>query len=149
MKMQQYIRIVLSFILILSNLNVAFSMHLCQGQIEEVKLAQIDKKVCKLDEKPSCCAVKAETDQCEDSNEKNAKDDCCEEKAYAEDLQDLLKVDVLKLSPIFFEVNLIDFNFDYNIDKNTSNRLSILDSYIESNAPPIYILFHKLMLYEA
>ena len=148
--MQKYIRIILSFILILSNLSVAFSMHLCQGEIEEIKFSHQDKKVCKINEKPTCCA-KNEQNKCDTSHAQHKeKDDCCKDLAYLDDLQDQHSAEVFRISPIVFDVYKIDLAIDTTfIEVKSVKKRSILDSYIESNAPPIYILNSQLVLYEA
>ncbi len=150
MKMQKYIRVILSFILVLSNLSVAFSMHLCQGNIEEIKFSQHQKKDCKQHEKPSCCAKEETNNRCDTHHTKHKEnDDCCKDLAYLDDLQDQQTVEIFRFSPILFEVKTIDFIIDPFVDELVSLQLNFLDSYIESNAPPIYILNNQLVLYEA
>ena len=139
----------LSLVLVVSNLGVAFSMHFCQGQVEMVKLNHLDNKVCKMKQQTSCCAVKKEANHCELPQKEEQDDDCCKDLAYAEDLQDQIGVDIFKISPIdfailqtLFKVEILEF---YQVKSVTSP----LDFYVQSNAPPIYILHKQLVLYEA
>lgn len=150
MKMQNYIRVVLSLLLVVSNLSVAFSMHFCQGQVENVKLNHFDNKVCKMQMPTSCCAEKEETKHCEIPVEKkDNKDDCCKDLAYADELQDQQTVDVLKVSPIVFQEFPVIQMFEFLTENSTTTFQKYLDFYVESNAPPIYILHKKLVFYEA
>ena len=147
MKMQTYIRVVLSLLLIVSNLGVAFSMHFCQGQIEMVKLNHLDNKVCKMQKPTSCCAEKEEIKHCEIPQEEK-QDDCCKDLAYADDLQHQNSVDILKITPVDFAVLAVILKIDLPFVNQTKAIYALLDSYVESNAPPIYILHQQLVLYE-
>ena len=146
--MHNYIRFVLSLILIISNLSVAFSMHLCEGRIERVKLNHLDNESCKMQKPVSCCAVKAETKHCEIPEEKEDKD-CCKDVAYQEDLQNQLGVDVLKITPVDLAILHSIFKIEIPEFQHTNNFNAPLDFYVQSNAPPIYILHQQLVLYEA
>ncbi|MBS7334303.1 HYC_CC_PP family protein [Faecalibacter bovis] len=149
MKMQNYIRFVLSLLLIVSNLSVAFSMHFCQGQVENVKLNHFDNKICKMQMPTSCCAEKKETKHCEIPEEKPEKDDdCCKDIAYADDLQDQQTVDVLKVNPIVFQEFPVVKEIEFSVKDSVITFQKYLDFYVESNAPPIYILHKKLVFYE-
>ena len=145
MKMQRYIRVILSFILILSNLSVAFSMHFCGGQVEEIKLSKLENEVCKMEMKASCCAdAKPKAD-----HEDESKDDCCHDQAYAEDLQNQHTSEIFRISPIIFQ----DFKpiqlFQFCVITPILAQKQFLDFYVESNAPPIYITYNQLVFYEA
>ena len=127
-------------------------MHLCQGVVEEVKLNHSRHKICKQDEKPSCCATKPVQKHCEDSENislENQDKDCCNEQALADDIQDQQTVKVFEISPIIFNVQQISLDFTSLLIDYSSHKLSNLDFYVASNAPPIYILNRQLVLYEA
>ncbi|MBQ0148335.1 MAG: hypothetical protein KBS93_07825 [Flavobacteriaceae bacterium] len=149
MKMQKYIRILLSLVLIISNLSVAFSMHFCQGQVEKVQLNHLDNKVCKMQQLASCCETKQTANHCKTSKENNLDEDCCKDLAYAEDFQDQIAIKVFKISPIDFFVAPTILKVVFPLDLNKTGCITPLDFYIESNAPPIYILHKQLVLYEA
>lgn len=151
MNSQKYIRIILSFILILSNLSVAFSMHFCQGMIEEVKLNHIDNNACKIEIQTACCPPKAEENSHCEFPEENSKDqdDCCSDVAYSDDIQKQQTVKVLKITPVIFVVTSLETKLDEFLEIRNSFVQTYLDSYVESNAPPIYILHRQLVLYEA
>ena len=151
MKMQKYIRVFLSLILIISNLSVAFSMHFCGGQIEQIKINHLDNKVCKMQMPTSCCADKEEANHCEipSDKEKEKTDDCCTDLAYTEDIQQQQIVKILKVYPIVFEQYPLVLSSNFPDLKLQIKSKNVLDFYVESNAPPIYILHHQLVVYEA
>ena len=151
MKMQKYIRVILSLILIVSNLSVAFSMHFCGGKIEQIKLNHLDNKVCKMQMPTSCCSDKEEANHCEvpSDKEKDKTDDCCTDLAYTDEIQQQQVVKILKVSPIIFEEFPLILSFEFPEVKNHSTSKQTLDFYVESNAPPIYILHQQLVVYEA
>lgn len=148
MKMQRYIRIILSFILILSNLSVAFSMHFCGGQVEEIKLSKLENEVCKMEMKASCCADTKPKDHCTDHKDES-KDDCCHDKAYAEDLQHQQTANIFKISPLIFQEFKPIQLFEFNTISPVAAQKQFLDFYVASNAPPIYIIYRQLVFYEA
>lgn len=148
MKMQKYIRILLALVLIVSNLSVAFSMHLCQGSVEKIKLNHLDNEKCKMEVKSSCCSDKKEVNHCETkSDEKN--DDCCQDLSLSDEIKTQQIVPVFKISPITFDENQVYISFDFPDEITSISTLKFLDSYIDSNAPPIYILHSQLVIYEA
>lgn len=151
MKMQKYIRVILSLILILSNLSVAFSMHFCGGQIEQIKLNHLDNKVCKMQVPTSCCSDKQEVNHCETPNQKesnNKDEDCCKDLAIADELQQQQIVKVLKILPIIFEEFSTIQYFEFpDVDSKITSKQT-LDFYVESNAPPIYKLNQQFIFYE-
>ena len=148
MKMQRYIRIILSFILILSNLSVAFSMHFCDGRVEDIKLSKLENQVCKMEMKASCCADAKSKKHCAD-HEDESKDDCCYDQAYAEELQDQHTTEILKISPIIFQDFELIQLFQFCVITPILAQKQFLDFYVESNAPPIYITYRQLVFYEA
>lgn len=147
MKMQKYIHIILSLILIVSNLSVAFSMHLCQGTVEKIKLNHLDNESCKMQKADACCSS-VNDDNC-NTKDKNDDDNCCIDLAYADDIQTQQIVKIFTFSAIAFEkfpkVQLIEFPKE--IPKRVQKKS--LDDYIASNAPPIYLLHRKLVFYQS
>lgn len=147
MKMHAYIRFVLSLLLIISNLSVAFSMHLCEGKIERVKLNHLDNQTCKMQKPVSCCAVKEEVKHCATPVEEKD-EDCCKDIAYQDDFQDQQSVEIVKISPVSFlefsQPNLNEFLFDQHV--STAHNFEF---YVVCNAPPIYLVHQQLIFYEA
>ena len=149
MKMQQYIRYALSLILIFSNLSVAFSMHFCQGAMEEIKMNHLDNKSCEIETATSCCPPKSEKNHCEIADgESKQQDDCCKDVSYSDKIAEKQVVKVLKLVPIdFLAVEVLQLKTPI-LDFKVEETLFLLDSYVESNAPPNYIFNSQLTFYE-
>lgn len=149
MKMQKYIRIILALVLIISNLSVAFSMHLCQGSVEEIKLNYFGKEIHHTEQKSSCCADKKVVKHCKNSEEEVMKDDCCQDLSISDEIQTQQYVPVFKLSSITFSEIPVVRTFEFPDVIDSISSFKFLDSYTESNAPPIYILHSQLIVYEA
>jgi len=122
-------------------------MHFCQGQIERVKLNHLDNKMCKMKQPASCCASDKEVNHCKDSA-KETDEDCCKDLAYADDLQDQNSVDILKITPIDFAFLSSILRIDIPVEITNRRIITPLDFYVQSNAPPLYILHQQRVLYE-
>lgn len=150
MKMQHYIKYVLAIILIFSNLNYAFSMHFCQGEVEQIKLNHFDKNSCKMKEEMACCSPKEkQTNHCETSNEFTSQHkDCCKDVSYSDKFVEKQTVKIQKIVPIsFIAVEVLQLQLPV-INDEVNNQLNFLDFYVASNAPPNYILNSQLTFYE-
>lgn len=149
MKMQHYIKYVLSIILIFSNLSYAFSMHFCQGEMEQVKLNHLDNNSCEMEMTTSCCPPKSESNHCEISQgETEEDDDCCKDISYSDKFVEKQTVKIQKLFPIsFIASEILQIRIPIQ-DEEVSNQSNFLDFYVASNAPPNYILNSQLTFYE-
>ncbi|MDH0658174.1 hypothetical protein [Empedobacter sp. GD03865] len=147
--MQQYIKYVLSVVLIFSNLSYSFSMHFCQGEMEQVTMNHLDNNSCKMEVSTSCCPPKTEKKHCElPENNKSKKDDCCKDISYSDKFVEKQTVKIQKLIPISFIVSeILQIRIPIQ-DEEVSNQSSFLDFYVASNAPPNYILNSQLTFYE-
>ena len=149
MKMNNYIKYVLSLVLIFSNLSYAFSMHYCQGKVEEIRINHFTNSSCKHHQVKSCCEVKTEQKHCKKSKkETKNKDNCCKDISYSDKVVEKQTVKIQSISPIQFiaaEVLHIQIPVVENEGKSQSN---LLDFYVSSNAPPNYILYSQLTFYE-
>ena len=150
MKMQQYIKYVLSVVLIFSNLSYAFSMHFCQDQMEEIRLNHLDNNSCETKTKSSCCPPKSERNHCEiPEGENKKKDNCCKDISYSDKVVDKQTVKIQKIVPIsFIAAEVLQIQLPL-VNEVVSNQLNFLDFYVASNAPPNYILNSQLTFYEA
>lgn len=148
MKMNQYIKYILSLVLIFSNLSVAFSMHLCKGEVREIKLNHLDNNHCEMNVAKSCCPSKVDKN-CEiPKGDKEEQGDCCVDLAYTDHNGFKQIVTILELTPIHyvsFETLKVDFPV---IPNSEENKLNFLDFYVASNAPPNYIINSQLTFYE-
>ncbi len=149
MKMQQYIKYVLSVVLIFSNLSYAFSMHFCQDQMEEIRLNHLDNNSCETKTKSSCCPPKSERNHCEiPEGENKKKDNCCKDISYSDKVVKKQTVKIQELVPIeFLASEILQIQLP-NSDEDIKKSINFLDFYVESNAPPNYILYSQLVFYE-
>ena len=149
MKMQQYIKYVLSVVLIFSNLSYAFSMHFCQGVVEQVKLNHLDNNSCEIEVSTSCCPPKEDPTHCEiPEGENQKKDDCCKDVSYSDKIVDKQVVKIQKLIPInLFATEVLQIQIPL-VNDEVNNHSKFLDFYVASNAPPNYILNSQLTFYE-
>ncbi|MDM1318779.1 HYC_CC_PP family protein [Empedobacter falsenii] len=147
--MQQYIKYVLSVVLIFSNLSYAFSMHFCQGVVEQVTINHLDNNSCEMEVSTSCCPPKEDPTHCEiPEGENKKKDDCCKDISYSDKFVEKQTVKIQKLVPISFIASVI-LQIRIPIqDEEVSNQSNFLDFYVASNAPPNYILNSQLTFYE-
>ncbi|WP_413533302.1 HYC_CC_PP family protein [Empedobacter brevis] len=143
--MQQYIKYVLSLVLIFSNLSYAFSMHLCQGVVEQVKLNHLDNNSHETETSKSCCAAKKKSSHCEKSKKK---DDCCKDISSSDKVVEKQIVKIQKLIPITFLASEILKIGIPILNDEINNQFNLLDFYVASNAPPNYILNSQLTFYE-
>ena len=148
--MQHYIKYVLSLVLIFSNLSYAFSMHFCQGVVEQVTINHLDNNSCEMEISTSCCPSKTEKKHCElPENNNSKKDDCCKDISYSDKVVDKQTVKIQKLVPIsFIAAEVLQIQLPL-VNEVVSNQSNFLDFYVASNAPPNYILNSQLTFYEA
>ena len=149
--MQHYIKYVLSLVLIFSNLSYAFSMHFCQGEMEQLKLNHLDNNMCEMEQKTSCCPPKEDPTHCEIPEGDNKKeDDCCKDISYSDKVVDKQTVKIQKLVPInFIAAEVLQVQIIPLENAEVHNQSNFLDFYVASNAPPNYILNSQLTFYEA
>ena len=149
MKMQQYIKFVLSIVLIFSNLNLAFSMHYCQDEIKTIKLNHLGNTSCKIDKVKSCCSTLKQKNHCESpKRESKQKDDCCKDISYSDKNNHKQVVSIQKLVPIYTlitEVLQIEIPI---VNSTVISKKHFLEFFVDSNAPPNYIKNSQLTFYE-
>ena len=124
-------------------------MHLCQGIVEQVKLNHLDSNSFKKEEKTSCCLPKTESNHCKiPIEESKKKDDCCKDISYSDKFVEKQTVKIQKIVPItFIESEVLPIQIPV-INDEVNNQSNLLYFYVESNAPPNYILYSQLTFYE-
>jgi hypothetical protein len=124
--------IFLTFLLLVSNLGLAFNVHYCDDEIESITLstAPFSQKV--VDE---CCGVV----------EKDSK--CCNDKVIKADI----KADQILAKTLSFDANFITafnewkplaFTTNYNFKKRDTHTY-----FCDANAPPLYLLYSQYTFY--
>lgn len=137
MKCKKCLLFLLSFLIVLSSLGVAFNVHFCKGTIASIAPEFSQTKTCEMSEitdKKSCC------------KKKNTSKKCCSDKKVSFKS----KAEKISFKPSFIfdayfvskEVNIIFESSSIFIQNSKKEYYSF-----ESNAPPLYKLYCKLTFY--
>ncbi len=127
------ISIVIAFLVMLSSTGFAFSLHYCKDNIAGVSFAFVEEEVCI--EKNSCCALS------------NNHDSCCSNKQILVEKKNYENFfSNLKFSQAVFFLNSFTENLASKKYILIKNKL-IEHKHIFANAPPLYKLYCKLVLY--
>lgn len=140
MKLRKHIVIVLSFLILVSNVGLAFNVHYCEGKVSGVSFNYKSDGSClekKVEQKKSCCAQKEDHDSCCKSSkvkiEKTTSDNVLV-KAFQLDLAAFTTVDTWYFSHYFHA-------------EETVLRSESPSFYCDSNAPPLYKLYSQYLFY--
>lgn len=138
---QKYICMLMAFFLMFSNIGLAVNIHYCKDVIanasfdflSEAKLHSLEKS-----DSDICCGQKKSTQD----------EPCCKDEVIKQKTDDKQ----ITSNTVQFQVNtflvpevqqiVIPETFELQIPKNT-----FVQFYCESNAPPLYKLFRKLIYY--
>jgi len=132
MILKKQISILLTFLLLVSNLGLAFNVHYCADEIESItiNLAPASAKV--VDE---CCGIVEE------------EPGCCKDKIIKAEI----KSDQIIVESLSFNPALLSFVYDWKpmvfISKNHSKQKDNITYYCDANAPPLYLLFSQYTFY--
>lgn len=136
---QRYLySVLLTATLLFSNLGLAVNIHYCGNIIEKIELGYASSMSCdeELEEKP-CCEEKDEPlkkDCCKDEIIKQKTDDVAAKVFSSQQFSDFILPAVFRLQPLV--VN------EVRLPKKIETGF-----YCESNAPPLYKLYHQYLLY--
>lgn len=136
MGFKKHISLFLAFLILFSNVGLAFNVHYCGDKIASVSLSS-SSNVTSLEKEEGCCLKKA-----------IKKQSCCKDKkiVFKEKADDKI-------------VKSFSFQFDYiflvpeyqsvvfNAVPSFKNNLS-LAYYCDANAPPLYKLYSQYLLYD-
>ncbi|MFC4739006.1 hypothetical protein ACFO3U_03275 [Flavobacterium ponti] len=134
MKFKNHISILLASVVFMANIGYGFTVHFCNDTIASISLNASFEEPC---EKPavSCCATDSKHDSC--CSNKIIKVEKKHDNFLNKSLKFETSVATLNtISPIEFTDNAVLFS----INENPA-------FYCESNAPPLYKLYCKLVLY--
>lgn len=129
---KKHISILLTILLLVSNLGLAFNVHYCGNKIASITLSTIqsDQKA-ELD----CCGVV----------EKNSK--CCDDKIIKAEI----KSDRIIVKSLSFETDFIPAASNWKpigfVSKINFNKREQLTYYCASHAPPLYLLYNQYTFY--
>ena len=139
MKLNRYISILLTGLLLMSNLGLALNVHYCHGKVSSVTFAYKADEPCNdhhEQQKKSCCAAAGE------SHKK-----CCENDLVK--LQDnsdniIVKSLQLDLSTFYVAEQWHSSQLYYSLPVAKQESPSF---YCEANAPPLFKLYCQYILY--
>ena len=122
----------IAFLLLVSNVGLAFNVHYCGGEIASVSVNRIaPQQIGK-----SCCAVKVEKE-----------DSCCKDKVV--NFQKKSDNTILKVfsfaSPYYFLIKESQIVF-FSSKKNLK-QTSVASYFCEANAPPLFKLYSQYIFY--
>jgi hypothetical protein len=132
MKLEKYISLLIAFVILVSNIDLAINLHYCMDEVASVSVKPFFASESEID---SCCDVQDEPPT------------CCNDR--------LVKLE--KKSPEYFQ-NAPDFHFEavkqistfiYFKETNwvVSNSSNPLDYYCDTNPPPLFKLYNQMLFY--
>lgn len=141
MKINRHISILLTFLILASNMGMALNVHYCEGEVSSVSLAYKQEESCGSQHKEtadSCCAAIAE-------NHKS----CCENdlvKLHDDHSTDNIIVKSLQLDLVAFYIanEWKPSRFSAEAPLLTLQNPSF---YCESHAPPLFKLYCQYIFY--
>lgn len=141
MKIKAHIAFLLSFLILVSNVGMAFNVHYCEGKISGVSFNYKTEEPC-IEEKPcvvekSCCAKQDTHDEC-------CKNDKVDIKKTASDnvLVKNFQLDLASFIPAQ------EYNFSqFVVLKEFVQKSENPSFYCDTNAPPLYKLYSQYIFY--
>lgn len=145
---KRHISVLFLFIFIFSNVGWSVNVHFCQDEIySELSYLQHSGHQCAMEKetKPMPCCEKPESNS---KTEKHHKDkDCCTNqviKSNAAD-QSVVKILPLQFEAITADISWTELQYNHAIVQKIKNEH--LFYYVDSNAPPLFKLYCKLIFY--
>ncbi|MEZ4852744.1 hypothetical protein [Flavobacterium sp.] len=126
--------ILLTVFILFSNLGLAFNVHYCHNEIASVSINFKQNETCNAT-KNTCC-----------SNDDNHSKCCSDKVIKADEKADNILVKSFQLDLQFF---VLQYSNWYKLTTNIVSVIQkkIIENYCESNSPPLYKLYCKLVLY--
>lgn len=137
MKYKKYLLFLMSFLIVVSSLGMAFNVHFCKGSIASISSEFYPSKACEMAveaETKSCCKKKIKTKKC-----------CSDKKVSFKSKTEKITYKTSFAIDSYLVLNEINYVFEtpfVSIQNNKKDYYSF-----ESNAPPRYKLFCKLTFY--
>lgn len=130
--MKKITAILITTVILFSNLGLAFNVHYCHDKIASVS---IDYSV--QNDNSNCCCVK-----------KDAQKKCCSDTTIkAEKKSDDILVKSFQLDLQQFVANAQNWDFNFSKEIVSIKKNDLIENYSESNSPPLYKLYCQLVLY--
>ncbi|MCF6128306.1 hypothetical protein L1S35_01375 [Flavobacterium sp. AS60] len=129
---KKHISILLTTVLLVSNLGLAFNVHYCDDEIASITINEAPTSLEKVDE---CCGIV----------EKDSK--CCNDKVIKAEI----KSDQVIVKSISFDVEFIPVLHDWKpaifVSKNNFKQRDTITYYCDPHAPPLYLLYSQYTFY--
>jgi hypothetical protein len=135
MKFKKHISILLTILILVSNVGFAFNVHYCGGSISSVSLTSV---VPEIQKEKSCCVEKA-----------LKKESCCKDKKVVFQKKTIDKI--FKSFSFQFDSALLVSEYqtiDFKSVPRFKNEVS-LSYYCDANAPPLFKLYNQYLLYDS
>lgn len=130
--MKRFTAILVTTVILFSNLGLAFNVHYCHDEIASVS---IDYSI-QNDDNSNCCCVK-----------KNVQKKCCSDTTIKTDN----KSDNFVVKQVDFDLQqfIITQQFENNFQTQivSIQRQNLIENYSEANSPPLYKLYCQFVLY--
>ena len=137
MNIEKCTSLFLAFLLLVSNVGMAFNVHYCGDAIASVSSVFNTEEPCVMDvhpEEKSCCSASSENH-----------DGCCSDETIQADFDDV----VIKQVHFDFDyvsvLPTVEFSFYTNRVEQINEQL--FDYYCDANAPPLYQLYSQFVFY--
>ena len=132
MILKKQICVLLTFLLLVSNLGLAFNVHYCADEIASITINVAPSSAKVVDE---CCGIVEE------------EPGCCNDKIIkAEIKSDQIIVKSLSFDPALHSV-IYDWKPKVFISKNHFKQKNNSTYYCDANAPPLYLLYSQYTFY--
>ena len=118
----------------ISNISASVSLRFCEGNFKDISFFE----VINLD---ACC-----DDLCCD-NFDTTNNNCCDSKTFIFEKKTFEFYHFGHKNNINFAITSVNYNFIVDNFLIIPSDITLLKNFIQSNAPPIYILLHKLLFY--
>lgn len=130
--MKRFTAILVTTVILFSNLGLAFNVHYCHDEIASVS---IDYSI-QNDDNSNCCCVK-----------KNVQKKCCSDTTIKTDN----KSDNFVVKQVDFDLQqfVITQQFENNFQTQivSIQRQNLIENYSEANSPPLYKLYCQFVFY--
>jgi len=129
---KKHLSILLTFLLLVSNLGLAINVHYCADEIASITINAAPPSAKVVDE---CCGIVEE------------EPGCCNDKIIkAEIKSDLIIVKSLSFDPALYSV-IYDWKPKVFISKNHFKQKNNSTYYCDANTPPLYLLYSQYTFY--
>lgn len=129
---KKHISILLTLLLLVSNLGLAFNVHYCDDEIASVSINAAPTVEQTLDE---CCGI----------IEKDS--ECCNDKVIKAEI----KSDQIIVKSLSFDIDFIPVTLDWKstifVSKNNFKQRDNGTYYSDAHAPPLYLLYSQYTFY--